>query len=59
MDAKRAQQILNSEEMIDVTCNGQPVYIESVDSNESKAFIHPISEPTNRQEVSLDSLQEQ
>ncbi|QAA33115.1 H-type small acid-soluble spore protein [Clostridium manihotivorum] len=59
MDIKRAQQILDSEDMIDVTHNGQPVYIESVDSNASKACIHPISEPTNRQDVPLDSLQEQ
>ncbi len=59
MDKKRASTIVTLPTMIDVTYNGKPIYIESVNDNKETAMIHPISEPTNRQEVPVSSLMEQ
>lgn len=56
MDKKRAGAIVSLPTMVDVTYNGKPIYIESVNDNKGTAMIHPISEPSNRQEVSVSSL---
>lgn len=56
MDKRRAKEIASSPVMINVTCNGTPVYIESIDENSGTANIHPINQPGNRQEVALTSL---
>lgn len=58
MDKKRASTIVTLPTMVDVTYNGKPIYIESVNDNDGTAMIHPISEPTNRQEVPVSSLTE-
>lgn len=59
MDAKRAQEISSSSNMVNVTCNGESVYIEHVDQQKGMATIHPINNPNSKQSVSVDSLQEQ
>lgn len=59
MDAKRAQEICSSQNMSNVTCNGESVYIEHVDQDKGLATIHPVNNPTNKQSVAVDSLQEQ
>lgn len=59
MDAQRAQQISNSQEMVSVTHNGQNVYIEHVDQQNGMATIHPLDNPNNKQSVSVESLVEQ
>ena len=59
MDAKRAQEISSSQNMTNVTYNGESVYIEHVDQDKGLATIHPVNNPTSKQSVSVDSLQEQ
>jgi small acid-soluble spore protein H (minor) len=56
MDKNRARTIVSLPTMVDVTLNGRPIYIESVDDNKGTAMIHPLSEPANRQEVSVSNL---
>lgn len=58
MDKKRAKQIASSPVMANVAYNGTPIYIENVNDNNGTANIHPLDQPENRQEVSLNSLKE-
>jgi small acid-soluble spore protein H (minor) len=58
MDAKRAQQIADSQTMLHVTYNGNPIYIEHVDQQNGMATIHPLDEPTNKHSVSVTNLTE-
>jgi small acid-soluble spore protein H (minor) len=58
MDKKRAKEIASSPVMANVTYNGTPIYIESVNNNKETANIHPLDKPNNIQEVPLDSLLE-
>jgi small acid-soluble spore protein H (minor) len=59
MDAQRAQEISSSSAMVNVTYNGQSIYIEHVDQQNGTATIHPLDEPNNKQSVSVSSLEEQ
>lgn len=59
MDAKRAQAITSTPEMVNVTYNGEKVYIEHVDQGAGKATVHPLSDPEKKQSVSVDELSEQ
>ncbi|MBD7912163.1 MULTISPECIES: H-type small acid-soluble spore protein [Clostridium] len=59
MNKERAKTIASSTTMANVTYNGAQVYIESVDDNKETACIHQLGQPTNKQEVSLNSLIEQ
>jgi small acid-soluble spore protein H (minor) len=58
MDAKRSQEIASSPNMVDVSYNGEKVYIEHVDQDNGKATVHPLNDPTNKLSVSVDSLVE-
>lgn len=58
MDKKRAKEIASSPVMANVTHNGTPIYIESVNDNQETANIHPLDKPNNIQEVPLNSLLE-
>ena len=58
MNSQRAKDIIASSDMITVTYNGTPVYLENVNDKNSTAKIHYISYPENRQEVPLDNLVE-
>jgi len=57
MDKERAEQIVASPQMINVTYHGMPVYIENV--NEYSANIHPTDRTGPRQIVLLRDLVEQ
>lgn len=59
MDKRRAVAIASSPVMANVTYNGTKIYIESVNQNKDTANIHPLNQPGNSQEVSLNSLVEQ
>lgn len=59
MNAQRAEEIVFSPDMINVTYNGENIYIEHVDKQNGKATIHSIDEPENKQSVSVTSLMEQ
>lgn len=58
MDAKRAQEISQSPGMINVTCNGEQVYIEHVDQDNGLATVHPLETPSKKRSVSVDMLSE-
>jgi small acid-soluble spore protein H (minor) len=59
MNAKRAQEIASSETMVNVSYNGESIYIEHVDQQNGTATIHPLDEPTKKQSISVTSLNEQ
>lgn len=59
MDKQRAKEILSSTDMINVTYNGTPVYINSINDSNETASIHPIDQTNDVQEVSLNNLLEQ
>ncbi|MBP1080595.1 small acid-soluble spore protein H [Bacillus capparidis] len=59
MDIQRAQEIVASPEMINVTYNGVSVYIQNIDEKSEMASIYPLDEPNKEQEIPLTSLMEQ
>jgi len=59
MNAQRAQEIMNTDQMVSVMYHGDKVYIEHVDRNVNKATIHPIDHPEEKHSVSVDELMEQ
>ncbi|SFE97179.1 H-type small acid-soluble spore protein [Alteribacillus iranensis] len=58
MDAQRAQEILSMDTMVDVTYNGEKVYIEHVDQEVGQATVHPLDNPATKHSVSVDQLTE-
>ncbi|BCN29398.1 H-type small acid-soluble spore protein [Anaeromicropila herbilytica] len=58
MDKERAHEIISSTGMINVTYNGAPIYINSINDEKGTATVYPIDQPKNMQEVSLTSLSE-
>lgn len=58
MDKRRAKEIASSPIMANVTYNGTPIYIESVNDNKETANIHALNQPKNTQEVPLTTLVE-
>ena len=58
MNKKRAKEIASSPIMANVTYNGTQIYIEGVNDNKGTAYIHPLNQPKNKQEVSLTTLSE-
>ncbi|RAP73693.1 H-type small acid-soluble spore protein [Paenibacillus montanisoli] len=58
MNAQRAQEIAESSTMVEVTCNGVPIYIQHVDADDNTARIYPLDQPDKEETVSLNSLTE-
>jgi small acid-soluble spore protein H (minor) len=58
MDRKRAQEIASSPDMINVTYNGDSIYIEDINPNKDTASIHNLNQPHYSHEVSLTQLVE-
>ncbi len=58
MNVSRAQEILKSAEKIDVVCNGQPVWIDSIDAESRTAVVHAEANPEDVKTVPVDELQE-
>ncbi|MEC5423909.1 H-type small acid-soluble spore protein [Virgibacillus sp. C22-A2] len=56
MDTTRAEEIINSTNMINVNYHGIPVYIQTVNSNSETATVFPLDEMNNEQEVDVDGL---
>ena len=59
MDYDRAQEILLAKEKIDVTWQGQKVWIDSVDKYSGVATVHPENDARVSQKVPIAELQEQ
>jgi small acid-soluble spore protein H (minor) len=58
MDRSRATEIVSLPEMVNVTYNGSPIYIEAVNPTKDAASIHYLDQPHNSKEVSLTQLVE-
>lgn len=58
MDLARAKQILDAEQKINVTLNGQPVWIDSIDTESRTAKIHAENNPKDSRIVPVQQLQE-
>jgi len=58
MNVQRAQEIVASPEMIAVTYDGTPVYIQHVNTHDDTARIFPIGMPEREQNVSIANLVE-
>ncbi|MBB6453802.1 small acid-soluble spore protein H (minor) [Salirhabdus euzebyi] len=58
MQKQRAQEIVESPEIINVTFNGTPIYIQHVNEDEATARVYPLDEPNKEQDVPLENLQE-
>ncbi|MCK8486739.1 small acid-soluble spore protein H [Paenibacillus sp. MBLB2552] len=59
MNSQRAKEIVASPSMVDVTCDGVPIYIQHVDEKSETARIFPLGQPENEKEVALSQLNEQ
>ena len=59
MNSKRAQEIASSPVMANVTHNGIPIYIESIAADNATAYVHPLNQPSGRQQVNISNLIEQ
>lgn len=59
INAQRAQEIVDSPNMVNVTYQGTNVYIQHVDEKSDMARIYPLNEPEKEQTVPLNSLIEQ
>lgn len=58
MDIERANEIVSSPDIANVTYNGAPIYIQSVNLEKEMAYIYPLNQPNKLQEVPVDSLVE-
>lgn len=58
MDTERALEIIASPNMINVTCDGVPIYIQHVNKNEATARVYPLDQPQNDKEVFISNLTE-
>ncbi|MBW4839601.1 small acid-soluble spore protein H [Paenibacillus timonensis] len=58
MNSQRAKEIVASPSMVDVTCDGVPIYIQHVDEKNETARIFPLGQPENEKEVALSQLNE-
>jgi small acid-soluble spore protein H (minor) len=58
MNERRALEIADSPEMIEVRYDGRPIYIEEVNTSKNTASIHFLNQPHYSQEVSLTQLVE-
>ncbi|WP_102348169.1 small acid-soluble spore protein H [Bacillus sp. Marseille-P3661] len=58
MNMQRAKEISESPEMVNVTYDGTPIYIQHVDEETETARIFPLNEPQNERYVPLNGLEE-
>jgi len=59
MNTQRAQEIAESPEMVQVTYDGVPIYIQHVDEQNEMARIYPLEAPQLEQTVPIRSLVEE
>ncbi|WP_249869517.1 small acid-soluble spore protein H [Oceanobacillus saliphilus] len=59
MNIQRAEEIVESPELVNVTYNGKMIYIQHVDENNQIARIYPLDDPQNEFDVQLDQLHEE
>lgn len=58
MDTRRAEEIVSSPVMIDVTYNGSKIYMEKVNETRNSCVIHYLNNPDEKLNVPLTNLVE-
>jgi small acid-soluble spore protein H (minor) len=58
MQVERAQEILSSNDRVDVKLNGESIWIDTVFYHDKTARIHSLNGPQDTRIVSVDELQE-
>jgi small acid-soluble spore protein H (minor) len=58
MEKQRAQEIVDSIEMVQVTYRGIPVYIQEIHDGKGTATVFPLDQMDDEQIVELDGLYE-
>lgn len=58
MNKQRAKEIRESENLINVTYNGDPIYIQNVNENNETADVYELENPQKHHQVSIDELEE-
>jgi small acid-soluble spore protein H (minor) len=58
INIQRAQEIIDSPVMVNVTYQGTQIYIQNIDEHNEMARIYPLDQPENEQTVPLHSLSE-
>lgn len=58
MDSQRAQEIVSSPHMLNVTYNGTRIYMEKVDPSGQNCTVHYLNKPSKKLDVPLGSLVE-
>ncbi|WP_078547607.1 small acid-soluble spore protein H [Litchfieldia alkalitelluris] len=56
MNIQRAKEIATLPEMVNVTYNGTPIYIQHVDDDAETARIFPLEQPQNEKNVPITQL---
>lgn len=59
MDINRADAIMNSTNTVDVTYNGNKIYMDRIDKANKCCEIHFIDQPVTKLNVPLSELEEQ
>lgn len=58
MDVTRAQEIIESKQIVQVQLQGQPVWIDSVDAGRATATVHTEGKQVEPQTVRVEELNE-
>lgn len=59
MDVQRAKEIAGDPDMLNVTYNDVPIYIENVNEHSGTAKVHTIHSPEYEYEVPVQNLKEE
>jgi small acid-soluble spore protein H (minor) len=59
MDVRRAQEILDTPQTVNVSYDGKPIWIEEVYETSDTAKIHYIDQPDKKEHVQIQKLREQ
>ncbi|QTM98868.1 H-type small acid-soluble spore protein [Sediminibacillus dalangtanensis] len=58
MESQRAKAIRQSQDLIKVTYQGNPVYIQEIDEQNGTAQVYVLEDPSRQQNVAIEQLQE-
>ncbi|MFC4023363.1 small acid-soluble spore protein H [Oceanobacillus longus] len=59
MNIQRAEEIVQSPDLVNVTYNGEKIYIQHVDDQNQLARIYPLDNPQKEFDVQIEKLTEE
>ncbi|MGJ9459115.1 small acid-soluble spore protein H [Oceanobacillus sp. CF4.6] len=59
MNIQRAEEIVQSPDLVNVTYNGKKIYIQHVDDQNQLARVYPLDNPQKEFDVQLEKLTEE